>query len=90
MFSCGSNDSYQLGLSHLPIPDKSLVPRAISNKPWKGQEVLGISAGRFHSVVYTSSAVFTCGLNAGQLGKLSLIPDIVGIIFVSFIVLLQL
>ncbi len=28
-----------------------------------------MAAGRFHSVMYTKDALFTFGLNAGQLGK---------------------
>ena len=32
--------------------------------------MVGICAGRFHTVLYTKDGVFTFGLNAGQLGKL--------------------
>lgn len=36
----------------------------------KGPPAKHISAGRCHSVVATASAVYTFGLNAGQLGHL--------------------
>ena len=35
----------------------------------KGRDILGVCAGRFHSVVYTADGVYTCGLNAGQIGQ---------------------
>ena len=35
----------------------------------KGRDILGGCAGRFHSVVYTADGVYTCGLNAGQIGQ---------------------
>ena len=35
----------------------------------KGSKIIGICAQRFHSVLYTDSAVLTFGLNAGQLGE---------------------
>lgn len=64
VYSCGLNDSYQIGQS----VKKSLLPKPMIGKLWKGRQIKGICAGRFHSVVYTDNAVFTCGLNAGQLG----------------------
>ena len=33
--------------------------------------MIGICASRFHSVIYTKQELYTFGLNAGQLGKLS-------------------
>jgi hypothetical protein len=36
----------------------------------KGVEIVGIGAGRFHSILFTNSAVYSFGLNAGQLGEL--------------------
>lgn len=41
----------------------------IKTKLPKGVEIVGISAGRFHSVFYTNSAVYSFGLNAGQIGE---------------------
>ena len=35
----------------------------------RGKTILGVCAGRFHTVLYTRDCVFTFGLNAGQLGK---------------------
>lgn len=64
VYSCGLNDNHQIGQS----TKKSLLPKPMSGKILKGREIKGICAGRYHSVVYTNIAVFTCGLNAGQLG----------------------
>ncbi|KAL4233187.1 hypothetical protein ACF0H5_007871 [Mactra antiquata] len=66
VYSCGMNMCHQLG--QFPPPEQCLVPRIINSKTIKGKQVIGISTGRFHTIVYTSSAVFSCGLNAGQLG----------------------
>ncbi|XP_048239918.1 inhibitor of Bruton tyrosine kinase-like [Haliotis rufescens] len=66
IFTCGLNAFHQLGL--FPPPDKSVKPRQIYAKLWKGRNVLGVCVGSFHTVVYTADAVFTFGLNAGQLG----------------------
>ena len=35
----------------------------------EGEGHPGGCAGRFHSVVYTADGVYTCGLNAGQIGQ---------------------
>ena len=35
----------------------------------KGKIIIGVCAGRFHTVLYTRNSVFTFGLNAGQLGE---------------------
>lgn len=35
----------------------------------KGRAVIGVAAGRFHTVLWTREAVYTVGLNGGQLGK---------------------
>lgn len=32
--------------------------------------MIGVAAGRFHTVLWTRDAVYTVGLNGGQLGKL--------------------
>ena len=37
-------------------------------KSWSGKTIVGASAGRYHSVFYTLNEVYSCGLNAGQLG----------------------
>jgi t-SNARE complex subunit (syntaxin) len=54
----------------------------MSGKILKGREIKGICAGRYHSVVYTNNAVFTCGLNAGQLGKICCFSILVAVIVV--------
>ncbi|XP_036172493.1 inhibitor of Bruton tyrosine kinase isoform X8 [Myotis myotis] len=36
----------------------------------KGRTVIGVAAGRFHTVLWTKEAVYTMGLNGGQLGYL--------------------
>lgn len=41
----------------------------MTSKNLKGKLIKGVCVGRFHTVLYTSDAVYTCGLNAGQLGK---------------------
>ena len=38
-------------------------------KSWKGKAIVGAAAGRYHSVFFTRNEVYSCGLNAGQLGK---------------------
>ncbi|XP_070788984.1 inhibitor of Bruton tyrosine kinase isoform X6 [Pituophis catenifer annectens] len=42
----------------------------IQAKNLKGRTVIGVAAGRFHSVLWTKEAVYTMGLNGGQLGYL--------------------
>lgn len=66
VMSCGENAYLQLG--HSSIGQKCLVPKSLASKTLKNKEVIGIAAGRFHTVVYTRDAVYTLGLNAGQLG----------------------
>lgn len=66
VYSCGLNEYHQLGQS--PAPEKCLVPKQVNPKMLKGRIVIGICAGRFHTVLNTRDSVFTFGLNAGQLG----------------------
>ncbi|XP_071955936.1 inhibitor of Bruton tyrosine kinase-like [Antedon mediterranea] len=65
VYTCGQNDYHQLGLS---LGITCHVPKPISLKSLKGKLVVGVAAGRFHTVLYTNDAVYTFGLNAGQLG----------------------
>ncbi|KAI8986522.1 hypothetical protein BDB01DRAFT_612890 [Pilobolus umbonatus] len=44
------------------------TPRKIQAQSLKKQPIIGVAASRVHSVAYTSEAVFTFGLNQGQLG----------------------
>ncbi|KAF3492323.1 BTB domain and ankyrin repeat protein [Arthroderma uncinatum] len=77
VFSWGSNKHGQLGYT-LPKPKPTagnsandiptqLSPRQIFN-PFKRDRILGAAASPIHSVVFTSSALYTFGRNDGQLG----------------------
>lgn len=46
----------------------------VSSKALKGRTVIGVAAGRFHTVLWTREAVYTMGLNGGQLGECQLKP----------------
>lgn len=41
----------------------------MTSKCLKGKNVIGVAAGRFHTVLWTRDAVYTVGLNGGQLGR---------------------
>lgn len=41
----------------------------VFSKALKGRTVVGVAAGRFHTVLWTREAVYTMGLNGGQLGE---------------------
>ena len=72
VFSWGSNAFGQLGYT-LPSSNSKdqdsiqLLPRQIFG-PLKRETVLGAAASCIHSVIYTSSSLFTFGKNNGQLG----------------------
>ncbi|KAK7108349.1 inhibitor of Bruton tyrosine kinase-like [Littorina saxatilis] len=70
VYGCGLNDCGQLGLVTTGDKgtNKSLVPTKMNLKLLKGKPILGVFAGRFHSVVCTADGLYTCGLNAGQIG----------------------
>lgn len=70
VFGCGLNNCSQLGIigSGEKNADKTLIPVKINLKLLKGKRIIGMCAGRFHTVVYTADGVYTCGLNAGQIG----------------------
>ncbi|KAF1956906.1 hypothetical protein CC80DRAFT_411805 [Byssothecium circinans] len=71
-FSWGNNVFGQLGYS-LPKPSIkdddpiSTIPRQIFG-PLKREIVTGIAASRIHSVVHTTTSLYTFGKNEGQLG----------------------
>ncbi|PWY70982.1 BTB domain and ankyrin repeat protein, partial [Aspergillus heteromorphus CBS 117.55] len=72
IFSWGSNKFGQLGYS-LPrsnnrddVPIQN-APRQIFN-PFKKEVILGAAASSIHSVVFTTSGLYTFGKNEGQLG----------------------
>lgn len=72
VFSWGSNAHGQLGLglskaSVNPEDAIQLLPKQIFG-PLKRDIVVGAAASRIHSVVHTSTALYTFGKNEGQLG----------------------
>ncbi|KAE8603105.1 hypothetical protein XENTR_v10014218 [Xenopus tropicalis] len=68
VYTFGLNTFHQLGIQ--PPPPNSNVPKQVQAKTMKGKTVLGVAAGRFHTVLWTKDAVYTVGLNGGQLGYL--------------------
>uniref|UniRef100_A0A6J0TZD0 Inhibitor of Bruton tyrosine kinase isoform X1 n=1 Tax=Pogona vitticeps TaxID=103695 RepID=A0A6J0TZD0_9SAUR len=68
VYTFGLNTFHQLGV--LPPPPNCSVPRQVQAKNLKGRMVMGVAAGRFHTVLWTKEAVYTIGLNGGQLGYL--------------------
>lgn len=68
VYTFGLNTFHQLGLS--PPPASAHVPKQVFSKTLKGRTVIGVAAGRFHTVLWTREAVYTIGLNGGQLGYL--------------------
>ncbi|KAK7886467.1 hypothetical protein WMY93_026088 [Mugilogobius chulae] len=68
VYTFGLNTFHQLGLS--PPPASAHIPKQVFSKVLKGRTVIGVAAGRFHTVLWTKEAVYTIGLNGGQLGYL--------------------
>ncbi|KAM7420261.1 hypothetical protein PAMA_014796 [Pampus argenteus] len=68
VYTFGLNSFHQLGLA--PPPASAHVPKQVFSKTLKGRTVIGVAAGRFHTVLWTREAVYTMGLNGGQLGYL--------------------
>uniref|UniRef100_A0A8C5CVI0 Inhibitor of Bruton tyrosine kinase n=1 Tax=Gadus morhua TaxID=8049 RepID=A0A8C5CVI0_GADMO len=68
VYTFGLNTFHQLGLS--PPPASAYVPKQVFSKNLKGRTVIGVAAGRFHTVLWTREAVYTMGLNGGHLGYL--------------------
>ncbi|EEP76304.1 predicted protein [Uncinocarpus reesii 1704] len=72
VFTWGSNKYGQLGYSlprtnqkdELPI---QTTPRQVFN-PFKKETIIAAAASAIHSVVYTSTSIYTFGKNEGQLG----------------------
>lgn len=65
VLACGLNTYHQLGI--LPVPVSANQPKAVDVELWNGK-VQGVAASTFHSVIWTDSVIYTCGLHAGQLG----------------------
>ncbi|KAK5892782.1 hypothetical protein CesoFtcFv8_013134 [Champsocephalus esox] len=68
VYTFGLNSFHQLGLA--PPPASAHVPKQVFSKTLRGRTVIGVAAGRFHTVLWTREAVYTMGLNGGQLGYL--------------------
>ncbi|XP_042299437.1 inhibitor of Bruton tyrosine kinase-like isoform X1 [Sceloporus undulatus] len=68
VYTFGLNTFNQLGV--IPPPPNCSVPKQVQAKNLKGRTVIGVAAGRFHTVLWTKEAVYTIGLNGGQLGYL--------------------
>ncbi|OXB75543.1 UNVERIFIED_CONTAM: hypothetical protein H355_013543 [Colinus virginianus] len=68
VYTFGLNTFHQLGI--VPPSANCNVPRQVQAKNLKGRMVIGVAAGRFHTVLWTKEAVYTMGLNGGQLGYL--------------------
>ena len=45
-----------------------VIIQQVQMKSWRGKSIIGAAAGRYHSVFFTQNEVYSCGLNAGQLG----------------------
>ncbi|KAJ5899568.1 hypothetical protein N7495_004312 [Penicillium taxi] len=72
IFSWGSNKFAQLGYSLPRTSNRNDVPmqtapRQIFN-PFKKERILGAAASSIHSVVFSTSGLYTFGKNEGQLG----------------------
>ncbi|KAL8688145.1 MAG: hypothetical protein Q9218_005867, partial [Villophora microphyllina] len=71
VFSWGNNEFGQLGLASASgISDEEpvqLLPKQVYG-PLKREYVHGVAASRIHTVVHTSSSLYTFGKNDGQLG----------------------
>ncbi|XP_065167013.1 inhibitor of Bruton tyrosine kinase [Atheta coriaria] len=63
VWSCGSNTHHVLGIH--PPPAQLLTPRHITKLKTK---IEGIACGRYHSVAWNQTSIFTWGYNGGQLG----------------------
>ncbi|KAL8992643.1 MAG: hypothetical protein Q9169_006939, partial [Polycauliona sp. 2 TL-2023] len=66
VFTWGNNSFGQLGYT-LPSEPLQLAPKQVFG-PLKRELVQGAAASRVHSVVYTSTSLYTFGKNDGQLG----------------------
>ncbi|KAL1122279.1 hypothetical protein AAG570_003684 [Ranatra chinensis] len=65
VLSFGLNTHHQLGI--IPYIKFTCRPEMIYMEPFDGI-IKGMCAAKYHSVFYTTNAVYTCGTNAGQLG----------------------
>ncbi|XP_066924199.1 inhibitor of Bruton tyrosine kinase-like [Clytia hemisphaerica] len=68
VYTFGLNDFHQLGLS--PAPISASTPQLVYNKNFKGKQIMGAAAGRFHTVIHSDKEVYVFGYNGGQMGLL--------------------
>ncbi|XP_073192642.1 inhibitor of Bruton tyrosine kinase isoform X3 [Lepidochelys kempii] len=61
IYTCGHGQGGRLGHGD----EQTCLVQA---KNLKGRMVIGVAAGRFHTVLWTREAIYTMGLNGGQLG----------------------
>lgn len=66
---CLSDVLVAVALLDRKTPNTCIIHLQLQIKMWKGKEFIGAAAGRYHSVFFTRNEVYSCGLNAGQLGK---------------------
>ncbi|KAG7158760.1 Inhibitor of Bruton tyrosine kinase-like [Homarus americanus] len=66
VWSCGTNLYHQLGLN--PPPEHVYTPRLLTWHKSHKENIEGIAAAKYHSVMWTHTMLYTFGLNAGQLG----------------------
>ena len=60
-----------LFLGQQPPASRLLAPSPVGGRGGvKPPPAVGVAAGRYHSVFWTDDAVYTWGLNAGQLGHI--------------------
>jgi len=69
VYTCGENTFHQLGQQ--PPSARLLAPSPVGGRGGvKPPPAVGVAAGRYHSAFWTDDAVYTWGLNAGQLGHI--------------------
>ncbi|ELW70102.1 Inhibitor of Bruton tyrosine kinase [Tupaia chinensis] len=80
VYTWGDNTNFTLGHGsqnskyHPELVDlfsrSGVYIKQMQAKYLKGKAIIGVAAGRFHTVLWTREAVYTMGLNGGQLGYL--------------------
>lgn len=96
VFTWGSNKYGQLGYELPDVPAKDtplqLTPRQLYGLI-KKEQIIGAAASSMHSVIYTSSGLYTFGKNEGQLGlmdadarslEIQVIPRRVGVSILQY------
>ncbi|XP_014665632.1 PREDICTED: inhibitor of Bruton tyrosine kinase-like [Priapulus caudatus] len=68
VWTCGLATAHSLSTTSPRSEEASFSPKMLGAKIMKTLCIVGICAGRFHTVLWTAGSVFTFGVNAGQLG----------------------